>query len=240
MERSIFWTYTSLKDIGLRVQLGHSDLTCACPVRGHTDFLVLHVNGIHWVNVDFCGCDRRVSHRQQLLRCDWFPSTVHQPQTACTRRVLEHFLLLTWSSKVSAFEYYQTLERLTDNTGISVPKVSGHSSLDSQILNFRIEPLFSIHAYDPGISPHFTLEASWARSCRKWNRQFTTRRSRVTLSCMSATWNKPTKRLGEHRCLSEVRVFPSLECIIVIPRFHRFLYYLIIAMDANFRLKNRT
>ncbi|KAG2354447.1 hypothetical protein BDR07DRAFT_1306110, partial [Suillus spraguei] len=71
------------------------------------------------------------SHRQQLLHCDWFPSTVHQSQTVCTRRVLEHFLLLTWFSKVSTFAYYQTLEHLTDNTGISVPKVSGHLSLDT-------------------------------------------------------------------------------------------------------------
>ncbi|KAG2108890.1 uncharacterized protein F5147DRAFT_745615 [Suillus discolor] len=123
-------------NIGLRVQLGHSDMTCACPVGGHTEFLVLHVNGIHRVNVDFCGCDWRVSHRQQLMRCDWFPSTVHQPQTACTCRLLEHFLLLTWSSKISAFEYYQTLERLTDNTGIFVPK-SHYSAFLRMIREYR-------------------------------------------------------------------------------------------------------
>lgn len=35
-------------------------------------------------------------------------------------------------------------------------------------------------------------------------------------------------------------VFPSSEYIILMSRFDRFLYYLIIAMDANFRLKNRT
>lgn len=117
-----FFQRTTLKELGLVVRLGHSD--CVCPERGHVHFLVIHVNGVHHVNVTFCGCERRISHRQQLLRSDWYPSTVYQPQTACTRRVLEHFHVLTLSSKVSALEYYKSLECLTDNTGIETPKAS--------------------------------------------------------------------------------------------------------------------
>ncbi|KAG2054274.1 hypothetical protein BDR06DRAFT_982471 [Suillus hirtellus] len=112
---------SSLKEIGLRVQLGHSDLKCVCPERGHVDFIVIHVNRIHCVNVDFCGCDQCVSHRQQLLCCDWYPATIHFPQTACTRHVLEYFLVMTWSSKVSGHEFYMTLEHLTDNVGLNIP-----------------------------------------------------------------------------------------------------------------------
>ena len=119
-----FFERVTLKQLGLAVQIGHEDMHCYCPERGHTDFLVIDVNGIHPVTVNFCGCEQRVSHHQQLLRCGWYPSTVHNPRTACTRRALDHFLQLTLSSKVSAYEYYRTLEHLTDNTGINIPKVS--------------------------------------------------------------------------------------------------------------------
>ena len=115
-----FFEHVTLKQLGLVVQIGHDNMLCYCPERGHTDFLVIDVNGIHPVSVNFCGCEQRMSHRQQLLRCAWYPSTVHNPKTACTRRVLDHFLRLTWSSKVSVYEYYHMLERLTDNTGINL------------------------------------------------------------------------------------------------------------------------
>ncbi|KAG2045963.1 hypothetical protein BDR06DRAFT_985710 [Suillus hirtellus] len=110
---------SSLKEIGLRVQLGHSDLKCVCPERGHVDFIVIHVNGIH-----------------RLLRCDWYPATIHFPQTACTRRVLEYFLVMTWSSKVSGHEFYTTLERLTDNVGLNIPN-SRYRAFMRTIRQFR-------------------------------------------------------------------------------------------------------
>jgi CxC2 like cysteine cluster associated with KDZ transposases len=40
---------------------------------------------------------------------------------------LETFELLSYVSKVSPFEYYQVLSRLTDNTGFNVPNVSNAS-----------------------------------------------------------------------------------------------------------------
>lgn len=114
-----FFEHVTLKMLGLVVQLGHGDV-CCCLERGHVNFLVIDVNGIHPVNVDFCGCELRVSHCQQLMHCGWYPSTVHNPRTACTTRVLDHFLWLTWSSKVSVYKYYRTLERLMDNLGINL------------------------------------------------------------------------------------------------------------------------
>ncbi|KAG1846964.1 hypothetical protein C8R48DRAFT_750553 [Suillus tomentosus] len=202
---SRYFERMSLKDIGLHVQLGHSDMTCACPVGGHSEFLVLHVNGIHHVNVDFCGCDRQVYHRQQLMQCDWFPSTVHQPQTACTCRLLEHFLLLTWSSKISAFEYYQTLERLTDNTGIFGPK-SRYSAFLRMIREYRHMSLLKRSGrghVEHGIS---NLQPG-----------------ELALHCPACP------QPGVNLPRGWETVDPSM----------KFLYYLIIAMDANFRLKNR-
>jgi hypothetical protein len=105
------------------VQLGHVDNRCVNPKAGHRDFIVIDTNGIHEVNVYFCDCEHRVSHRQQLLRCDWFPATVHHPQTCATARVLDLFHILTLNGKLCGHDFYASLERLTDNTGLRVPKV---------------------------------------------------------------------------------------------------------------------
>lgn len=59
----------------------------------------------------------------QLLQARLFPATVTNPQSAATFRVLEAFELLSYTSKVSGFEFYTSLERLTDNTGMSLPQV---------------------------------------------------------------------------------------------------------------------
>ena len=110
----------TLKKLGLRVQLGHWDgQSCALPVRAHgDDFVVVDQTGVHEIGLDFCGCETAQHHVIQLLRKRWFPSTSKAPRTAATFRVLEFFQLLTFESKASVFEFYNTLTRWTDNTGI--------------------------------------------------------------------------------------------------------------------------
>lgn len=88
------------------------------------EFTVIHTNGIHRVTICYCDCDCAVSRRQQLLRHRWYPATVHVPQTCATFEVLNQFHLLTLTSKLAVFAFYTTLERLTDNTGLDVPRVS--------------------------------------------------------------------------------------------------------------------
>ena len=118
----MFFEKVSLKTLGLRIQLGHQGMSCINPQACHKDFQIVHTNGIHSVAIDACDCEHQISVRQQLLRMGWFPATVHYPQTACTQQVLEQFHILTLSGKISAYEYYLGLERLTDNIGC-VPKV---------------------------------------------------------------------------------------------------------------------
>ncbi|KAF8192869.1 hypothetical protein K438DRAFT_1590179, partial [Mycena galopus ATCC 62051] len=70
--------------LGLRVQLGHSGhAECSAPLPGHVDFTVVHINGLHVIDMDFCGCaaNRAVAgeYSQQLLRMRWFPSTPFKP-----------------------------------------------------------------------------------------------------------------------------------------------------------------
>ena len=75
--------------------------------------------------MDFCGCGKSDQcHTVQLLHASLFPATIKQPKMATTMRVLELFELLSYESKASAFEFYHTLSRFTDNTGISPPKAS--------------------------------------------------------------------------------------------------------------------
>ena len=89
------------------------------------EFVVLDVNGIHEVGLDFCDCEKSKLEFIQLLRYGWFPASVDRPKTAATLSVLKLFQMLNFESKASLFKFYNTLARLTDNTGLSAPKVCG-------------------------------------------------------------------------------------------------------------------
>jgi hypothetical protein len=117
---SAYFQSVTLKDLGLRIQLGHKvGDSCLLPTRAHKDdFILVDTLAIHPVAVDFCGCDKAQSHVQQLLRVGWFPATTSDPRTAATFRVLRQFHILSFESKVSAYEFYHSLVRLTDNTGL--------------------------------------------------------------------------------------------------------------------------
>ncbi|KAJ2919067.1 hypothetical protein MD484_g1365, partial [Candolleomyces efflorescens] len=94
---------SSLKSLGIRIQLGHP--------AGES------------VGLDYCGCGRTSTGQvEQLLERRLYPATVVNPKTAATFRVLELFELLQYESKLSTYEFYQTISRLTDNTGLDTPK----------------------------------------------------------------------------------------------------------------------
>lgn len=118
-----------LKDLGLRIQLGHRvGENCPLPERAYGDsFVVIDIGGIFPVGLDFCNCEKAVDHAIQLLRSRWFPATVRQPKSAATFRVLNTFQLLSFESRTSVFEFYNTLARLSDNTGTNIPKVNPSS-----------------------------------------------------------------------------------------------------------------
>ncbi|KAJ7475064.1 hypothetical protein B0H11DRAFT_1728060 [Mycena galericulata] len=116
----------TLKSLGLRVQMGHTGYeTCDNPISGHQDFTVINGNGLHPVAVNFCGCANEAAagdRRQQVLRRSWFPSTHREPQTCATFRVLETFHIMTLQGKVTTYDFYSGLEKLTDNTGLEKMK----------------------------------------------------------------------------------------------------------------------
>ncbi|KAG2126330.1 uncharacterized protein EDB93DRAFT_1243843 [Suillus bovinus] len=121
---SSFFQRTSLKSLGLHIQLGHRiGIRCNNPIpASNNDFVVIDVNGVHVIGLDFCRCEVAHPHVTQLLRVRLFPATTVRPKTAATFCALEYFQILSFESKSSALQFYHTIVRLTDNTGIHIPK----------------------------------------------------------------------------------------------------------------------
>ena len=89
-------------------------------------FTVIHVNGIHTVDLAFCACSHVGKHGdrvQQLLRRRLLPATSKDPNTACTFQLLRAAHVLSVQSKLSLYDYYISLEQLTDASRTSGSKV---------------------------------------------------------------------------------------------------------------------
>jgi hypothetical protein len=123
MWNGLFFQRTTLRDLGLRVQLGHaSGRSCPTRIAANATFRVIHSNGIHHVNIDQCRCNDVPLHKQ-LLRIGWWPATPLEPRSAATFEVLRHFHLLNLQGKVTGYSFYRSLEYQTDNTGLEPPPV---------------------------------------------------------------------------------------------------------------------
>ncbi|KAJ6487351.1 hypothetical protein DFH09DRAFT_1339464 [Mycena vulgaris] len=112
----------TLKELGLRLQLGHwheRDHVCANPSPSQGEgFVVVNDHGVHDVALDYCGCASSGTQTVQLLRAGLYPATTTNPRSAATINVLRKFHLLTFESKCSAYKFYYSLARETDNTGL--------------------------------------------------------------------------------------------------------------------------
>ncbi len=99
--------------------------------------MVGDVTGIHQVSVRFCECldaaEQFTYQWVQLLRQGWFPATTHTPATAFTFRMLNAFQELNFQGKTNLYDYWRSLERITDNSGSGPSLVS----LSPPWLSFR-------------------------------------------------------------------------------------------------------
>lgn len=124
--------------MGLVITLGHTDGSiCHASVAAPRSFVVIHTNGMHPVNIQFCQCSqvhKSGTRVQQLMRHRLFPATLTDPSTCCTFAVLKHFHTTTLQSKITTFDYYMTLEKMTDNTGLGIRYVSPKSMYSSAVL----------------------------------------------------------------------------------------------------------
>ncbi|KAH9894841.1 hypothetical protein C8Q73DRAFT_645213, partial [Cubamyces lactineus] len=113
---------SSLRDLGLVVQLGHNDGTeCPSPSSHTRRIVVGDVTGVQAVTVRFCECldgsNDFTREWAQLLRQGWFPATTLRPKTAFTFQLLDTFQELNFQGKTNLFDFWRTIERLTDNSG---------------------------------------------------------------------------------------------------------------------------
>ena len=135
MTRKQEWTethfqLTSLRSLGQRIHLGHrSGLPCPFQVSGHKDFVVIDVNGIHLIEINFCGCEGAPTHREQLLEVGWWPSTVVEPQSAATMEVLRLFHILNLQGQIAPTDFYRGLEQMTCGDGLRTVPVGFACSL---------------------------------------------------------------------------------------------------------------
>ncbi|KAJ7153131.1 hypothetical protein C8R43DRAFT_1126970 [Mycena crocata] len=204
-----FFDPTTLKALGLRIQLGHwtfVDPRCRAPEPAAGDaFVIVDDHGVHEVNLDYCGCGGGHKTRQ-LLRARLFPATVQAPRTASTFSGMRRFQLVSYESKCSAYESYRSLARETNNTGVGEPtKDRYHQFLRMAREWENLEMLKRAgRGHDPtgaaGTGP-----------------------GECALLCPACP--HPGKNLP-----------PNWKDV---PEDQKFLYALFLAMDANFRLKRK-
>lgn len=119
---------TTLQAVGLVFQLGHPPgQCCPAPALAPRSFLVIDTNGFHPVTVQYCQCSGEAQtgiRIQQLLRNKLYPATLDDPSMCCTFDTLNTFHLLTLQSKITAYDFYLTLQKLTDCVGLSKRYVS--------------------------------------------------------------------------------------------------------------------
>ncbi|KAF5340022.1 hypothetical protein D9611_012449 [Ephemerocybe angulata] len=158
-----------LKSLGLRIQLGHArGALCPKPETAWgDDFVIIDIDGVHTLGVDYCACGgSSKSQVDQLLERRLYPATTVNPKTAATFRVLEVFELLQYESKVSPYELYNTISRLTDNTGIVEIK-DRYPSFLRMVHEWRHLKLLkrAMRGHDPTRSAGETKEGECALLC---------------------------------------------------------------------------
>ncbi|KAJ6461943.1 hypothetical protein C8R47DRAFT_993341 [Mycena vitilis] len=199
-----------LQKLNLRVQLGHRPgVVCTFRHAAPQDFVLYDLNGVHEINVDFCGCLRPdgtpVPRNIQLLRACWWPATVLAPNTCATFSVLRLFQVLNCLGKVSAYDFIRSLEKCTNHDGLDKPPD-------------RRKPFMHIMRQWREVKRMKRArrghDAGGVRGTKKGELVLTCR------ACPQPYWNLPA---GWEN----------------VSQFYRFIYFLFLAQDANFRLSNR-
>ena len=109
---------------------------CVNPLPSHSSLLVLHTNGLHEVNIQYCGCDRAIPQHIQLLRRRLYPSSQLNVKNCVTFELLRLLHHLSLATKASTYDFYRGLERLTDSVGVNAPK-SRYRALFRSVMQWR-------------------------------------------------------------------------------------------------------
>lgn len=116
----------SLTELGMVIHMGHPHGPCPAPLPLNENFIVLAMNGIHELQLEYCGCSQggHLERFQQLLREALFPASFDRPRTAFTFDVLDTYHKLTLQGKLNLFDFYFGILHKTDNCGRTKKTVS--------------------------------------------------------------------------------------------------------------------
>ncbi|KAF6759469.1 hypothetical protein DFP72DRAFT_1063837 [Ephemerocybe angulata] len=153
----------------------------------------------------------------QLLRARLFPSTTIDPRTACTFRVLETYQMLSFTGKISAYEFLLAIFRRTDNTWNVTPNGRADQSGDLMLKEQHKEFMRMVH------------EWRFLRGMKRMGRGHEAGGVAGTKEGEGALLCPACPQLG-------INMPPKWKSI---PRAKRWLYALFLAMDANFRLRRK-
>lgn len=98
--------------------------------------MVLDIMGPHRLSLFYCDCERRIPFHIQLFQRGLYPATQDVVQTCATFRYLDFVHLHSLTAKGSMLGFYQTMERLADNTGIS-PAIWRYPALKLMVSQWR-------------------------------------------------------------------------------------------------------
>lgn len=103
----------------MEIHLNHPHGPCPAPEVLNDPFVVMDMNGIHTLSLQYCGCSqgRHLERYQQLLREAWFPASFERPRTAFTFDVLDTYHKLTLQGKLNLYDFYLGILQKTDNCG---------------------------------------------------------------------------------------------------------------------------
>lgn len=116
------WTGThfsriSLSAAGFSLALGHNGHPCPNRISGPGRMTtIVHTNGVHQLRVLYCHCGLGCSDGLQLVKAHLFPATMEKPETTFTFAVLKNLHIHGLTSKKSTYDYFNALQRLTNNT----------------------------------------------------------------------------------------------------------------------------
>ncbi|KZV59553.1 hypothetical protein PENSPDRAFT_554740, partial [Peniophora sp. CONT] len=220
-----FYERTCAADMGMRIQLMHrpGEMCAFRTLHPVEKFTVAHTNGIHVIPVDFCFCElgRDVPRHIQLMRYRFWPATCENPQTATTHEALDQFTRLQLLGRLNIYDYYKAIEAATDGA-----LLRGIANVRQQVSNcvrqFRHITMFKRagRGHEEGGIAGTPPGACAVRcpACPNFD-------TNVPLDWAS----RPFRCATQHSSLAAQRTLMP----------PRWLYSVILALDANFRLSNK-
>ncbi|KAJ7836173.1 hypothetical protein B0H13DRAFT_1652321 [Mycena leptocephala] len=208
-----FWTDNTLKSLGLVYQLGHQGGRCVVPDTTIRSMVVMDTTGIHDVRYRRCGCDcsDTLNPLRELLRNGWFPASATDPDSCATYKVLDTFRYLNVVGNINAHDFVTVLERMT-----SVVGSTGMTKIP--VLEDRYKAFLRM-----------SREYAFLLRCKRAGRAHDPKGLAATKQgeCAVVCWACPYDGRNLPVDWRDVQAKYS------------YLYRLTLAMDANFKLKNR-